>query len=144
MTKSLFRKSAAGAEIFERNPFLSKHWFTRFLAAPILMGAQLNKKDAKLFKFFILSGPAYIYLFSIDLFSGVQISTGGWIWRLILTVFFSAGYPAIVAANYGYIIRDKIDTGGSLFMFKADFSRIWRQYGFAGAAMAWIINKIFR
>lgn len=117
------KKNATRSEILERNPVLARHFFTRFMAGPILMGAQLSADEWRRIRMLFFAGPLLLLVFVFNLFYTDSMSIGKLVAHIFVIVFVSLAIPLISAGAYGYLYRQHIDTTGGM---KGDFSNLGR------------------
>ena len=124
---SVDKKYALRHELLERNPQLKKHWWTRALVGPILMGAAMNPADWRRIRPSYYFSPILILVFAVNFYLGSDLSTIKRLANLILLILFCAALPLVHAVAYGFKNREKIDITESV---KPDFRfisrhRIW-------------------
>lgn len=107
-------KYATRDEILERNPQLSKHWFTRFMAGPIIMGALIDRHGWRRFRWALIAGPVVIVVFVVNIFITVDMSAGKKLLHLFLITYLTLCLPLMFAAAYGYKYKSELDTTGGV------------------------------
>lgn len=130
------QKPASRSEILKRNPILNRHWFLRFMAGPIVMGAQFSSVEWRRIRLLLIASPFLLLIFIVNLSLTENLSLTKQILHVVLIVYIVLAIPLLGAAAYGYHQKQQLDT---IEGPTADFNNLGRYmmwYAFIGASIS--------